>query len=37
MMPRWVADVSGVLWFFLPAIYIIGLWLFVARDDAFPG
>lgn len=34
--PGWAEGVSGVLWFFLPALYIIGLWLFVARDEAFP-
>lgn len=36
MTPRWVDGVSGVLWFFLPALYIIGLWLYAARDEAFP-
>jgi hypothetical protein len=25
-----------VLWFFLPALYIIGVWLYAARDEAFP-
>jgi hypothetical protein len=35
--PGWADGVSGVLWFFLPALYVIGLWLFVARDEAFPG
>jgi hypothetical protein len=34
--PGWADGVSGVLWFFLPALYIIGLWLFVKRDEAFP-
>jgi len=28
--------ISGVLWFFLPVIYIIGLWLYTAREEAFP-
>lgn len=35
-VPRWVEGVSGVLWFFLPALYVIGLWLYAARDEAFP-
>src|SRR5262245_712007 len=36
---RWVREPSafvGVLWWFVPVIYIIGLWLFTARDEAFP-
>lgn len=36
MIPRWIESVSGVLWFFLPALYVIGLWLYAARDEAFP-
>lgn len=36
MAPRWVSAVSGVLWFFLPVIYVIGLWLYTARDEAYP-
>jgi hypothetical protein len=28
--------VVNVLWFFTPALYLIGLWLFTARDEAFP-
>jgi hypothetical protein len=36
MAPRWASAASGVLWFFLPVIYIIGLWLFTSRDEAFP-
>jgi hypothetical protein len=36
MAPRWASAVSGVLWFLLPVIYAIGLWLFTARDEAFP-
>lgn len=35
--PGWVDSVSGVLWFFLPALYFIGLWLYAAREEAFPG
>jgi hypothetical protein len=37
LSPGWADDVSGVLWFFLPALYIVGLWLYAARDEAFPG
>jgi hypothetical protein len=29
-------DMTGVLWFFLPVIYIAGFWLYTARDEAFP-
>lgn len=36
-IPSWIESVSGVLWFFLPALYLIGLWLYSARDEAFPG
>jgi len=25
-----------VLWFFVPAIYVVGFWLFTSRDEAFP-
>lgn len=28
--------IVGVLWFFTPLLYLIGLWLFAARDEAFP-
>lgn len=28
--------VVDVLWFFTPLLYLIGLWLFTARDEAFP-
>ena len=28
--------VVNVLWFFTPTLYLIGLWLFTARDEAFP-
>jgi hypothetical protein len=28
--------VVDVLWFFLPALYVVGFWLFTARDEAFP-
>lgn len=29
-------DMAGVLWFFLPVLYLVGFWLFTARDEAFP-
>lgn len=28
--------IVGVLWFFVPVIYIAGFWLFTARAEAFP-
>jgi hypothetical protein len=28
--------VVDVLWLFTPVLYLIGLWLFTARDEAFP-
>lgn len=34
--PRWVEGVSSMVWFFLPLIYVIGLWLFTAREEAYP-
>lgn len=36
VVPRWAGDVSGVLWFFVPVIYIVGLWLYTSREEAFP-
>ena len=30
------SDLIGVLWFFLPVIYLIGFWLFTSRDEAYP-
>ena len=24
----------GVIWFFLPVIYLVGFWLFTTRDEA---
>jgi hypothetical protein len=30
------SDMAGVLWFFLPVIYLVGFWLFTSRDEAFP-
>jgi len=29
-------EMTGVLWFFLPVIYLVGLWLYTLRDEAFP-
>ncbi len=28
--------IGDVLWFFLPAIYVVGFWLYTSRDEAFP-
>jgi hypothetical protein len=28
--------ILGVLWVFTPVIYMIGFWLYTARDEAFP-
>lgn len=36
LIPQWTEVASGVMWFFIPALYIIGLWLYTARDEAFP-
>jgi hypothetical protein len=36
LSPGWAEDVSVVLWFFLPSLYIIGVWLFAKREEAFP-
>ncbi len=33
---RTPGSIVGVLWFITPALYIIGLWLFASRDEAFP-
>jgi hypothetical protein len=30
------SDMSGVLWFFLPVIYLVGFWLHTLREEAFP-
>ncbi|GIK50017.1 MAG: hypothetical protein KJZ75_01735 [Hyphomonadaceae bacterium] len=35
LAPRWARTVSGVLWFFLPVLYVVGLWLYTARDEAY--
>ena len=29
-------NMTGVLWFFLPVIYVVGFWLHTLREDAFP-
>lgn len=29
-------DGIGVFWFFLPVVYLVGFWLFTARDEAYP-
>lgn len=28
--------VVDVLWFFTPLLYVVGFWMFTARDEAFP-
>lgn len=30
------SDMPGVLWFFLPVIYLVGFWLYTLRDEAYP-
>jgi hypothetical protein len=30
------SDMNGVLWFFLPVIYLVGFWLYTTRDEAYP-
>ncbi len=30
------SEMTGVLWFFLPVIYLVGFWLYTLRDEAFP-
>lgn len=30
------SDMPGVLWFFVPVIYLIGLWLYTLREEAYP-
>lgn len=36
LTPRWAEVSQGVLWFFTPAVYLVGLWLYAARDEAYP-
>ncbi|MEZ5996946.1 MAG: hypothetical protein R3C25_14465 [Hyphomonadaceae bacterium] len=36
LVRRTPGEIVGVLWWFTPAIYAIGFWLFTARDEAFP-
>ena len=33
---RTPGSIVGVLWFITPALYVIGLWLYASRDEAFP-
>lgn len=33
---RTPVGVINVLWFFTPVIYLIGLWLFTSREEAYP-
>lgn len=35
-MIRHGADAAGVLWLFLPVLYLTGLAMFTAREEAFP-
>ena len=37
LVPRWPAVATPVLLLFLGAIYIVGCWLFNAREEEFPG
>lgn len=30
------SNMTGVVLFFLPVIYLVGFWLFTTRDEAFP-
>lgn len=30
------SEMTGVMWFFLPVIYLVGFWLYTLRDEAFP-
>lgn len=36
LVRRTPGAIVGVLWFFLPLIYLIGFWLFTTRDEAYP-
>lgn len=36
MVPQWTQPALQALWFFTPALYVVGFWLFTARDEAFP-
>lgn len=36
MVRRPPSIIVDVLWFFTPALYILGFWLYTARDEAFP-
>jgi hypothetical protein len=30
------SNMTGVLWFFLPVIYVVGFWLHTLREETFP-
>lgn len=36
MVRRVPGSIVGVLWYFVPALYMIGFWLFATREEAFP-
>ncbi|MBL8544971.1 MAG: hypothetical protein JNL81_00820 [Hyphomonadaceae bacterium] len=36
LVRRMPGAIVGVLWYFVPALYIIGFWLFATREEAFP-
>ena len=36
LVRRVPSSIVGVLWYFVPALYIIGFWLFSTRQEAFP-
>lgn len=36
MVRRVPGSIVGVLWYFVPILYIIGFWLFTARQEVFP-
>lgn len=36
LIRRTPGSIVDVLWFITPSLYVIGLWLFASRDEAFP-
>lgn len=36
LVRRVPGSIVGVLWYFTPALYMIGFWLFSTREEAFP-
>lgn len=34
--PAWTSTVLDALWLVTPVLYVIGFWLFTARDTAYP-